>query len=127
MSLGTKQAKMRGGLWGSNWLSVFLLALLIISMIKVSREVILRYQIDQEIKSLEGKLSDLQSRTAKMDKLVAYLNTDEYIEKQARLQLNLSKPGEKQINLTNNQAAVETSSATGSESNLVKWFNYFFK
>lgn len=127
MTSGGKQAKVRGGIWGSNFLSIFLLALLILSMIKVSREVVLRYEIDREIKSLEGKLSDLQSRTEKMDKLMAYLNTDEYIEKQARLQFNLSKPGEKQINLTNNQTVAEGANLATDQSNLVKWFNYFFK
>ncbi len=61
-----------------------------------------------------------------MDKLISYLKTDEYIEKQARLELNLSKPGEKQINLVNLNDTASSDLSEDQIPNVEKWFNYFF-
>jgi cell division protein FtsB len=86
----------------------------------------LRYEIKKEINSLQVQLEDLEDKTSKMDKLISYLKTDEYIEKQARLELNLSRPGEKQINLVNLDDSGGDSLSTDKRPNVEKWFNYFF-
>ena len=101
--------------------------LLILSFVKVSKEVVLRYNIHQEIKELEGQLSELKEKTETTDKLITYLKTDEYVEKQARSQLNLSKPGEKQINLFTTDSDRNIIEQGGNLPNINKWFNYFFK
>lgn len=111
--------------WKSNVFTVILVVLLILSFIKVSKEVLLRYQINKEISNLEQQLEDLDSKAAKMDELIAYLKTDEYLEKEARLKLNLSKPGEKQINLATDGQIVENE-IENQGNNISKWFNYFF-
>lgn len=112
--------------WSSNIFSILLIVLLIISFVKVAKEIMLRYEIKKEINTLEAQLEDLESKTSKMDKLISYLKTDEYIEKQARLELNLSKPGEKQINLVNINDSGEQVLSDDQRSNAEKWFNYFF-
>ena len=104
-----------------------MLVLLALSIVRVSREVILRYNIGKEINILNDQLGDLKDRTAKTEKLISYLKTDEYVEKEARLQLNLSKPGEKQINITDTNAGDNNQPEDDNASNMVKWFNYFFK
>ncbi len=115
-------------IWHSNFFTIFLLVLLVFSLAKVGKEALLRYEIKQEISSLEGKLSDVQGKTDKMNQLINYLKTDDYVEKQAREKLNLGAPGEKQINLTNDdgQAIVAVGSGDTKTSNPIKWFNYFF-
>lgn len=112
--------------WSSNIFSILLIVLLIISFVKVAKEIMLRYEIKKEINTLEAQLEDLESKTSKMDKLISYLKTDEYIEKQARLELNLSKPGEKQINLVNINDSGDQVLSDDQRSNAEKWFNYFF-
>ena len=117
----------RGKIWGSNIFTLVLVLLLIISFIKVSKEVVLRYNIHKEISQLENQLTDLKDKTEATDKLISYLKTDEYIEKQARSQLNLSKPGEKQINLFTDNDSNRIREQGENLPNIDKWFNYFFK
>ncbi|RJQ35528.1 septum formation initiator family protein [Candidatus Parcubacteria bacterium] len=114
-------------IFDSNIFTIFLVLLLILSFVKVTKEVMLRYEINKEIKILESQLASIEGKTGDMEKLISYLNTDEYIEKQARLKLNLSKPGEKQINLTNSQEISIDFADDEDAINPVKWFNYFFK
>ncbi|MFA5126427.1 MAG: septum formation initiator family protein [Patescibacteria group bacterium] len=115
-------------IWHSNFFTIFLLVLLIFSLVKVGKEALLRYEIKQEINNLEAKLSDVQGKTDKMNQLIDYLKTDEYVEKQAREKLNLGAPGEKQVNLANedSDAAAPVIDNGPSANNIVKWFNYFF-
>ena len=122
-----KNADWRGKIWNSNIFSLILIVLLISSFIKVSKEVLLRYEINQEIKHLEAQLDELNDSSTEMDNLIAYLKTDEYIEKEARLKLNLSKPGEKQINLSSDFENNNISENTDNTPNMIRWFNYFFK
>jgi len=70
----------------------------------------------------------VQQEKDKLKDLVSYLETDKYVEEQARLQLNLSKPGEKRIDLTTDQENQVVEFKNGEEdlSNWQKWFNYFF-
>ena len=117
----------RGKIWGSNIFTLVLVLLLILSFVKVSKEVVLRYNIQKEIKQLEEQLSDLKEKTDTTDKLIGYLKTDEYIEKEARSQLNLSKPGEKQINLFKGNTSAGVGEQVENLPNMNKWFNYFFK
>ena len=113
-------------IWSSNIFSILLIVLLIVSFVKVGKEIILRFEIKREINTLQAQLNDLQDKTAKMDKLISYLKTDDYIEKQARLELNLSRPGEKQVNLINIDDLGDKDLSENQGSNIEKWFNYFF-
>ncbi len=114
-------------LWHSNFFTIFLLVLLVLSFIKVAREALLRYEIKKEISSLQTQLDDLENRSAKTNNLISYLETDDYIEKEAREKLNLAQPGEKQINLVSNKNSndFDLSSST-QQANPGKWFDYFF-
>lgn len=123
----SKNSNWQQSLWHSNFFTIFLLVLLILSFIKVAREALLRYEIKKEIASLEQQLDDLQMRSAKTNNLINYLETDAYIEREAREKLNLVQPGEKQINLVNTDlpAVIDTSTSTA-RANPIKWFDYFF-
>ena len=124
-STQSRSSDWKGRIWRSNIFSAFLILLLLASFLKVAKEIMLRLEIKKEINTLEVQLNDLEGKKAKMDQLISYLKTDEYIEKQARTELNLTKPGEKQVNLVgfegNNQNLTDENI-----SNIEKWFNYFF-
>jgi cell division protein FtsB len=121
-----KNGDWKSKIWTSNIFSILLIILLFISFVKVGKEIMLRYEIKKEVNTLQVQLEDLQGRKSRMDKLISYLRTDEYIEKQARLELNLSKPGEKQINLLSLDNAENKGLSDIQKSNTEKWFNYFF-
>ncbi|MDD5749306.1 MAG: septum formation initiator family protein [Patescibacteria group bacterium] len=121
-----RSSSWRGRIWNSSILALLLFFLLIFSFIKVSRELMLRHQINQEIRSLENKLSDLEDKNRKIEQLIVYLNTEDYIEREARLKLNLGRAGEKQVFLTGGQEISRLSEPEIQRSNFTKWFDYFF-
>ncbi|MFA6308068.1 MAG: septum formation initiator family protein [Patescibacteria group bacterium] len=125
-SRGDRKSHWKTKIWSSNIFSILLIVLLIVSFVKVGKEIILRFEIKREINTLQVQLEDLQNKTAQMDKLISYLKTDDYIEKQARLELNLSRPGEKQVNLINLDNLENKNALEYQGSNIEKWFNYFF-
>lgn len=111
----------------SRFVSLVLLVLLILSIVKVVREAMIRYTINKEIATLENQLSDLESKSGKIENMISYLKTDQYIEKEARIKLNLVKPGEKQINFTSSTDSLARLDIAQESPNYIKWFNYFFK
>jgi len=123
---GQHGSSLRRKIFNSNIFIVALLLLLIFSFVKVTKGIVLRYKISQEIKQLEEQLTDLKDKTDKMNQLVTYLGTDEYIEKEARVKLNLRKPGETQVNLAKDQDDASAPIEVDDLSNVEKWFNYFF-
>jgi len=124
-SAQVKSGDWKGRIWRSNLFSAFLILLLLASFLKVGKEIMLRLEIKKEINSLQVQLDDLEGKKAKMDQLISYLKTDEYIETQARAELNLTKPGEKQVNLVGFEGGSQNISEDDIP-NIQKWFNYFF-
>lgn len=114
-------------LYHSNIAIIILFILVVFSFIKVTKELILRYSINKEIGGIEEQFNELNGKKNDLDNLVAYLETDQYIEEEARLKLNLAKPGEKQINLQNGNNIDLNIKKVDNLSNYNKWFNYFFK
>ncbi len=101
-----------------------------------------RYKVDQEIKNLEQEVLKLEKKNESLGGMIKYLESDAFIEEQARLNLGMKKPGEKVVIVEGEQAiktpASQASSAVfripGLEKNQTKtignperWFYYFFK
>lgn len=115
-------------IYNSNIFIGILLAILILSILKVGKELARRHQINKEIRYLNQQLDEAQLNRDKLQDLISYLESDQYVEEQARSQLNLSKPGEKRVDLSlePENLALQTD-ANDNRSNLRKWFDYFFK
>lgn len=113
-------------IWESNLFTVILILVLFFSLFKMVREIKVRSDINKEIASLQAQRQKLEGQKADLEELLSYLQTDNYIEKEARLKLNLSMPGEKQINLSGEQPPPPDEAAEY-RSNAAKWFDYFFK
>jgi cell division protein FtsB len=111
--------------FNSNAFTIFLIIFFLFSLIKVTKELFIRYDINNEINELTEKKESLESSIKEINNHISFLQTDYYIEKEARLKLNLAKPGEKQINLLNSED--EEIIHQDEISNISKWFNYFFK
>lgn len=116
------------GIWESSVFTMALVLVLIFSLVKMIREIKVRYDINQEIADLKVQRAKLEGQKADLENLLSYLQTDTYIEKEARLKLNLGKPGEKQINLSDNGPVERAvTNQDNNASNMRKWFDYFFK
>lgn len=122
---GSKNISWYKKFFDSNFFIIFIIILFLFSFIKISKELFIRHDISSEINQLTEKKESLDGSVKEMNNLIAYLETDYYIEKEARLKLNLAKPGEKQINLLNSEG--EEIIHQDETSNISKWFNYFFK
>ncbi|MBT4349444.1 septum formation initiator family protein [bacterium] len=123
-----KKKSFWGSAYNSNIFIVILTVTLVLSVLKVGKELSRRQQINREISNLNEQLSAAKLQRDKLDDLIVYLQTDEYVEEQARWQLNLSKPGEKRIDLSSSPKPLnEDNQIKDKHSNMQKWFNYFFQ
>ena len=87
-------------------------------------------QLNEEIKKLEASAKELEAKNLAILNLAKYLDTEEFLESEARTKLGLQKPGERAI-MVNIPGFAETSStvkdAGGLLTNPVKWWKYFFE
>ncbi len=109
-------------------LGVVVLAFLVFSLGKKFFE---SREIDSEISDAEADIARLETRNAELGNLLNFVNTEAFVEQEARLKFNLLKPGESVVVIPSNSEAQnggETSSENnaGNLSNPVKWWNYFF-
>lgn len=95
--------------------------------------------MDSEIERLRAEAGQLESRNLELAKLAKRLSEPEMLEREARLKLNLQKPGEEVVVVRDlsparqqaeaaaaEVAASENGSATAG-SNPGKWLRHFFK
>lgn len=131
-------------LFSQGFLSLIgLLAIILISFPSV-KNTVKQYRINKEISDFKKEIASLDNKNADLKNFVAYLESDQFAEEQARLNLNLKKTGEELTVIK--IAANGLSSASTSEakqifdvlgynkekpsqelSNPRKWFSFFFK
>jgi cell division protein FtsB len=108
--------------------SGFILFLLIVE-IKQYRN---KAAIEREISDLSKQADKLQKNNQDLQNIIAYLKTDSYQEKTAREQLSLRKSGETVYSFSSNSsqslspAQIDQAQKALNQSNLSKWWNYFF-
>ena len=92
------------------------------------------YKINQEINALKEEITSYSKENNDLEKMMEYYNTLSYKEKEARLKLNLQKPGEKTIlvdspdeETPDMEIKKEIKSSLVGETNIKKWWNYFFE
>jgi len=64
-----------------------------------------RYSIKSEIDQLKNDITIFENKNSQLDKLIKYLESDQYIEEQAKKNLNLKKEGENVIVIKNEKTA----------------------
>jgi len=95
-----------------------------------SREIYKKYEINREIRALEGQIAGLERSNSDLSSLIGYFKSPEYKERQARQLLNLQKQGEfvVALPLTESESSGESAltPAQNKNANLQKWWLYFF-
>ena len=122
-----------------------LIGLIIIILISVplAKRVSQRYKIDQEIKDMEAEIAGLENKNIDLKELINYLESDQFVEEQARLQFGLKKEGEEvavikneEVNQIQERVEAGGSAVFGivgsdknktaeSSSNTARWWKYF--
>lgn len=118
----------------SEWLLLIGLGLVLFFSIGLTRETVRRKNLGREIASLRQEAQQLRDRRQELQYQIVDSQDTLTQEREARLKLNLVRPGEKSLLIgeSANQPAVtspsETVGATPSASppNPVKWWQYFF-
>ncbi len=85
--------------------------------------------VEKEINDVKEEIAVFEKTNQDLREMIDYLQSDQSLEEQARLNLNMKKPGEKVIVIENLSVATTTNEinkTTISESNFKKWWNYFF-
>ena len=111
---------------------------IILISIPLAKNISQRYEIDQEIKEMEREIAELESRNRSLSGVISYLESDRFIEEQARLQMGLKKHGEEVAVIKENEGAGEflmneyggsdgNINSNGQISNPRKWWRYFFE
>lgn len=98
-------------------------------VVALGRESYFNYQTNQEIKKLQQQIDELQKSNGDLAEMEKYFQSDEFLEKEAKLKLNLIRDGEKLIIVKQeeNIAAAEVQKEeTENISNIKKWWLYFF-
>lgn len=114
----------------SKYFICFLVIVFILVVIALGRESYRYFRINQEVKNLEKKIEELKTSNEELSAMKEYFQSNEFLEKEARLKLNLTKPGEKLIiikQIEGDLKEIEKKEGIAKEiSNLQKWWNYFF-
>jgi len=104
---------------------------LVLIIIASGRESYRNYRVNQEIKNLQRKIEELQKINTELSELEKYLQSDEFLEKEARLKLNLIRDGEKLVIIKRAEEELSSDEVKPEENknipNILKWWEYFFR
>jgi cell division protein FtsB len=117
---------------------IFLFAaalILIFLVVAFGRESYRKYELSKEINDLEKQILQLESTNQQMANLMDYFKKESYLEKEARLKLNLKKPEEKVVIILERDSLYKEVDNNGNQgdidipqdSNFWKWWEYFFQ
>jgi cell division protein FtsB len=125
--------------WPIKTILFLVLIILMIFGYLVSKEISKKNKINDEIEVLKREAERIKKENMQLEERIVYLGSDEYREKEAKEKLNLQKPDEKLIIITQNSPFKEEEARSEKEnekknfyqkvesmSNLKKWWNYFF-
>jgi len=124
---------------GSRVFLFFALLVLIFLAINVGRESYRNYQINQEANRLKKESEQMEKRNNYLAGLMEYFKDESYLEEQARLKLNLKKPGENVLIIEGSREKSQTAEKKTEQkaasptpepeepANYWKWWEYFFK
>ena len=115
-----------------------LLALIAVPLV---RKINQKRALDSEIQVLSEQATRLEQKNSDLQDVMGYLESSGFAEKEARLNLDLKKPGEQVVVIKGNRNATSTAENTNSVfsvpgldkevaapyvSNAQRWRNYFF-
>lgn len=108
------------------------IALLLAFLVGLGREIVQRYEINQQIRSLQTQIDTLQQRKTQLSDLIQYFSSPLFQEQEARQKLGLAKAGEHVVIVPLQDGGAAATNAQSTEapqqhvSNPAKWWRYFF-
>jgi cell division protein FtsL len=111
------------------FLAIIGLVFLVLIVFPLARVYSQRRLVAQEIAEVQQQIDEFEKQNQNLSEVLSYLQSDQALEEAARLNLNLKKPGEGVVVIEGGKSENDFSAnngATKQESNLSKWWSYFF-
>jgi cell division protein FtsB len=111
------------------FIALIALGILILLFFPLAKSYSRRLVVEKEIAEMKNKIAEYEKESNELQDFLNYLSSPEAAEEQARLSLNMKKPGEgvvviETINKTSDLEDKNTD--LKNEKNIKKWLNYFF-
>ena len=103
-------------------------AIILVGM-AVGRVIVQNRTLAREVGKLEAQAAAVELKNTELLELVSRLKSDSFLEREARLKLNLRKPGEEVVVLeerSGTQAIEGADRQSRGETNLDRWWRFFF-
>ncbi len=112
----------------SSIFSIVLILVLIFIGYSIYQKKINQQNVDKRLDHLREEIQRLQDTNLELAEMIKYLRTDEYIETQARENLNLKRSGEKVVIISNeDNNTTKKNDSQQNKPNYILWFEYFFR
>lgn len=110
------------------FVAIVALAFLVLMSFPLAKSYSRKVLVDKEIATMQSQVEKFQHENKEMKEMLEYLSSKESAEAQARLNLNLKKPGEAVVVVEPIIKDEENIRLAEEEacSNLKKWWQYFF-
>src|SRR3990170_3032026 len=99
-------------LHGGRWIVFGGLVVIVGLGVALTRDVVRKARIRQEITALEQQIGSLERRNEELAGLIDYFESDTFTEREARAKLNVQRPGEKVIEVQQPSGEPTTQVAT---------------
>jgi cell division protein FtsB len=112
------------------------IAFIVMFSVGISKRMVRQHQLNRETESLKHEIEKLERSNQELNELLSYLNSDNFLEDEARTKLGLKKEGEEIIIINdkyktkeldkNTSGRIYQPSTSAPKSNPEKWWDYFF-
>lgn len=120
--------------------TLLLLGLLVLLSFPLSKNWRQKRSIEREIAGLESQVKEMEGKNSNLKNVLDYMQSDQFVEEQARTKLNYKKPGESVVVIEGRPGETpetttspfsiptEPEKVTASQAtvNINKWLDYFF-
>lgn len=124
-------------------LTLLLVGLLVLLAFPLTRSLRQKRSVEREIQGLEEQASALEHKNSNLKSVIEYMQSDQFVEKEARTKLNYQKPGETVVVVEGRPGEAPVTPPASpffdvppepthaavpqAEVNARKWADYFFK
>lgn len=112
-----------------SFLAIIGLGFLLLIIFPLAKTYSQKRLIEKEIDDVKQQISDFENKNSDLKDMIVYLQSDQSLEEQARLNLNLKKPGEEVVVIEDQAVGLDNTNQEVDDSgtnNLKKWWRYFF-
>jgi len=115
----------------SKFFVVFCLFLFIFILLGVAKGTIKSHKVNAEVAQLQAEIARLEAQNKDFEQLIKYLNTDTFIEQEAKLKLGLKKEDENLVIIPDSEIPLDKDKEkifeNKSKTNPEKWWAYFLE